>query len=77
MTGHNVEEVFSIAAKDLYVKARMKEDEEAQNDQNTVGGGEESTDKSKKSKSKTTAGIELKADKKKTLDQKKKDKGCC
>ena len=36
MTGHNVEEVFSLAAKDMYVKTVMKAEEDKKNGANIV-----------------------------------------
>ena len=72
MTGHNVEEVFSLAAKEMYVQACIKQEEERDNET------PDDTPGDKKQKDKKTAGtVQLKADKKKSLDQKKKDKGCC
>ena len=67
MTGHNVEEVFSLAAKDMYVKTVMKAEEDKKNGGGDDAGGS-SDPKSKKRTSNAQPGIQLKADNKKSLD---------
>ena len=76
MTGLNVEEVFAMAAKDLYVREAMKaadEPEQAQ-EETPAKSASGSRSSSKNRKQNSSSRVELG---KKSLTEKKKDKGCC
>ena len=49
MTGHNVEEVFSLAAKDMYVKTVMKAEEDKKNAEDGAGGSTDPKNKKRTS----------------------------
>ena len=73
MTGFQVEKVFAMAAKDMYVRQVMNQadEEETQN----VPAATKNKRTSSVSGSKDT--VDLGRDKGKSLADKKKDKGCC